>query len=330
MNEYVDPFIGTDGVGNCLCGPYLPFSLVRLGPDTLPPQTTNGYSSTAPIIYFSHTHVSGTGGGSRYGNIGVMPFTGRPRITVDASDRINEKAFPGYYSTMLTSSGVQVELSSTPRVGVHRYRFPLEAQANVLIDVGAIIRPATIERELGAVIGGFVEWISEQEVVGRADCQGGWGHRFPYSVCFYAQFSLPTAQQMVANGVGILDSPVATGTNCRAIASFGQQETVELRVGISYVSIANARASVARETQEKTFETIRAEGVRRGRTHSAVFGLRGERTSKKHSSTPCSPACSVCRAIWGSTMNIPPGAPGCDSSPISTAFGIVCEMPIRF
>ncbi len=63
MLEYVDPFIGTDGRGNCLCGPYLPYSLVRLGPDTLPPQPTNGYSSTAPIIYFSHTHVSGTGGG---------------------------------------------------------------------------------------------------------------------------------------------------------------------------------------------------------------------------------------------------------------------------
>jgi predicted alpha-1,2-mannosidase len=259
MHEYVDPFIGTDGVGNCLCGPYLPFSLVRLGPDTLPPQTSNGYCSTAPIIYFSHTHVSGTGGGSRYGNIGVMPFTGRPRITIGASDRTHEKAFPGYYSTLLTPSGIQVELSSTPRVGVHRYRFPLEALANILIDAGAIIRPAAIERELGAVIGGFVEWISEREVVGRADCQGGWGHRFPYSACFYALFSLPATQRIVANSVGILDSTVATGTNCRAIASFGHQEVVELRLGISYVSIANARASVVREAQEKSFETIRTE-----------------------------------------------------------------------
>jgi len=259
MIEYVDPFIGTDGVGNCLCGPYLPFSLVRLGPDTLPPQPTNGYTSTAPIIYFSHTHVSGTGGGSRYGNIGVMPFNGKPRFTIEASERLQETANPGYYATTLVSSGIQVELTSTPRVGVHRYRFPPDEEANVLLDVGAILRPATIERELGAVIGGFVEWISEQEVVGRADCQGGWGHRFPYSVCFYAQFSLPAVQQIVANSEGIHDGPVATGTNCRAIASFGQQEAVELRVGISYVSIAKARASVAREAQEKTFETIRME-----------------------------------------------------------------------
>ncbi len=259
MLEYVDPFIGTDGRGNCLCGPYLPYSLVRLGPDTLPPQPTNGYSSTAPIIYFSHTHVSGTGGGSRYGNIGVMPFTGRPRFTVEASERSQETASPGYYTTTLTSSGVRVELTSTPRVGVHRYHFPHDTQANVLINVGAIIRPATIERELGAVIGGFVEWISDHELVGRADCQGGWGHRFPYSVYFYAQFSLPAAQRIVANGAGILDGSVATATHCQAVASFGQQQAVEVRVGISYVSLAKARASVAREAQDKTFETIHAE-----------------------------------------------------------------------
>ena len=259
MLEYVDPFIGTDGRGNCLCGPYLPYGLVRLGPDTLPPQPTNGYSSTAPIIYFSHTHVSGTGGGSRYGNIGVMPFTGRPRFTVEASERSQETASPGYYTTTLTSSGVRVELTSTPRVGVHRYHFPHDTQANVLINVGAIIRPATIERELGAVIGGFVEWISDHELVGRADCQGGWGHRFPYSVYFYAQFSLPAAQRIVANGAGILDGSVATATHCQAVASFGQQQTVEVRVGISYVSLAKARASVTREAQDKTFETIHAQ-----------------------------------------------------------------------
>ena len=259
MLDYVDPFLGTDGRGNCLCGPYLPHSLVRLGPDTLPPQPTNGYSSNAPTIYFSHTHVSGTGGGSRYGNIGVMPFTGQPRLSVEASERSQEAASPGYYAATLTSSGVRVELTSTPRVGVHRYHFPYEMQANVLIDVGAIIRPATIERELGAVIGGFVEWISEHEAVGRADCQGGWGHHFPYSVYFYAQFSLSTAQRIVANGEGILDSSVATGTHCRAVANFGRQKTVEVRVGISYVSLAKARASVAREAQDKTFETIHEE-----------------------------------------------------------------------
>ena len=259
MIDYIDPFIGVDERGNCLCGPYLPFSLVRLGPDTLPPQPTNGYRSTSPIIYFSHTHVSGTGGGSRYGNIGVMPFTGQPRLLVEASERSQEMASPGYYTTVLMSSGVRVELTSTPRVGVHRYHFPDNSRANVLINAGAIIRPATIERELGAVIGGFVEWVSDTEVVGRADCQGGWGHHFPYSVYFYAQFSVPTVQRIVANVAGIVEGPVATTTQCQVVAGFGQQQVIEARVGISYVSVAKARASVVRETQGKTFKTIHDE-----------------------------------------------------------------------
>src|SRR5579883_2699450 len=86
----VDPFIGVDDPGNCLCGPYLPFSLIRLGPDTLVPQPTNGYRSNRPIIRFSHTHVSGTGGGGRYGNIGITPFIGLPRFALDGYERANE------------------------------------------------------------------------------------------------------------------------------------------------------------------------------------------------------------------------------------------------
>jgi predicted alpha-1,2-mannosidase len=188
-----------------------------------------------------------------------MPFTGQPRLLVEASDRSQEMASPGYYTTVLMSSGVRVELTSTPRVGVHRYHFPDNSQANVLINAGAIIRPATIERELGAVIGGFVEWVSDTEVVGRADCQGGWGHHFPYSVYFYAQFSVPAIQRIVANVAGIVEGPVATTAQCQVVAGLGQQQVIEARVGISYVSVAKARASVVRETQGKTFETIHDE-----------------------------------------------------------------------
>lgn len=72
--DHVDPFIGVDGENNCLCGPYLPNSIVRLGPDTLPPHLSHGYDSSRPIIRFSHTHVSGTGGGGRYGNVGFTPI----------------------------------------------------------------------------------------------------------------------------------------------------------------------------------------------------------------------------------------------------------------
>src|ERR1043166_6282471 len=72
----VDPFIGVDGGGNVPPGACLPFSMVRLSPDTAHPQPTHGYSSLKQIIGFSHTHTSGTGGGGRYGNFLVTPQVG--------------------------------------------------------------------------------------------------------------------------------------------------------------------------------------------------------------------------------------------------------------
>jgi putative alpha-1,2-mannosidase len=263
--SYVDPFIGVEGRGHCLCGPYLPLSLVRLGPDTLIPHPNNGYDSRHPIIRFSHTHVSGTGGGGRYGNIGITPFIGEPRTAPDTFRQEDEAAEIGYYTVTLQPSGVKAELTLTPRVGVHRYTFPKESEANILIDVGAVIQ-TTDELHIpgtstGTSIGGFVEVVSKQEIIGRGDFRGGWGHDFPYSVYFCVRFDRPANTIVVANTQGILPLVAADGADCKAIASFGQVEQVQLKVGISYVSIAKARASIARETAGKDFATIRAEAV---------------------------------------------------------------------
>ena len=263
--DWVDPFIGIDGMGNTLCGPYLPFSLVRLGPDTIPPQSTNGYRSNQPILHFSHTHVSGTGGGSRYGNIGVIPFSGTPRLSAGCFERENETAEPGYYAVTLLPGGVRCELTVTPRVGVHRYTFPAGAQANLLIDVGAVIQAEGMipgdrtEDGTGCSTGGFVEFITEREIVGRGDFRGGWGHTFPYSIYFYARFDPPTRERRVGNSLGWMPKTHADGPGCKAVASIGETSVVTLRVGISHTSIAHARASVDREVAGKSFDTIRTE-----------------------------------------------------------------------
>ena len=263
--SYVDPFIGVEGRGHCLCGPYLPLSLVRLGPDTLIPHPNNGYDSHHPIIRFSHTHVSGTGGGGRYGNIGITPFTGEPRTSADTFSQEDEAAETGYYTVTLQPAGVKAELTVTPRVGVHRYTFPRESEANILIDVGAVIQttdalhiPGTTT---GTSTGGFVEVVSKREIIGRGDFRGGWGHNFPYSVYFCAIFDIPASNIVVANTQGILPLSAADGADCKAIARFGQVEQVHLKVGISYVSIAKARASIARETDDKDFDIIHAEAA---------------------------------------------------------------------
>ncbi|GAC1641297.1 MAG: GH92 family glycosyl hydrolase [Ktedonobacteraceae bacterium] len=264
LSRYVNPFLGVDGQGNCLCGPYLPLSLVRLGPDTLAPQSTSGYRSNRPIIRFSHTHVSGTGGGGRYGNIGVTPFLGLAKLELDGYKLEKERAVPGYYSANLLPSPIKVELTTTPRVGIHRYTFPGNEDANILLDLGAVIQAHSDwlpENEMAYSIGGFVEWVTDTEVVGRADLQGGWGHRFPYSVYFYTKFAVPTKQRIVANHAGIAKMPMAVGPNCKAVASFGTVQEVVMHVGISYVSIAKARASVEREVGEKDFSMLRNEAT---------------------------------------------------------------------
>ena len=257
--EYVDPFVGVDGFGNCLCGPYLPHSLVRVGPDTIYPQKTNGYSSDKPIIRFTNTHVSGTGGGGRYGNIGITPFTGQPRLFADGYQRANEHATCGYYTVHLMPNNIQVNLTSTPRVGIHQYTFPTDQLANILIDVGAVIQtgPDVPKQELAISTGGFVEITSSQEIIGRGDFRGGWGHRYPYSVYFCAIFDKPMKKGLVANHGGVLTSEnVADGPSCKAILHFGDTKDVGIKVGVSFVSIAKARASVENETSELTFQDI--------------------------------------------------------------------------
>ncbi len=294
LTSHVDPTIGTAGMGNCLIGPYLPLSLVRLGPDNLRPQPTSGYDCRYPITGFSHTHVSGTGGSARYGNIRVTPFVGPPRATVDPQWAANERSEAGYYMVTLNPTGIDCELTSTPRAGLHRYHFPemsedrasasspdigsmqaagydpaavdhfqsMARASNVLIDVGAAVqrdfrRPA---QGTGGSIGGYVEWLTENEVVGRGDYQGGWGHDFPYSVYFYARFDQQPKRRFVGNHAGITNEPHANGANCVAVANFGDERDITLSVGISYHSVAKARASVEREANVG-FEVARKQAI---------------------------------------------------------------------
>jgi len=256
----VDPFIGVDGNGNCLCGPYLPLSLVRLGPDTEIPQPTHGYRSRDPIIGFSHTHVSGTGGEGRYGNIRVTPFVGPPRPDPQTYQRKTERAAAGYYGVTLLPEGIEVELTSTPRVGVHRYGFPEKEIGNLLIDAGAVVQMGLRDGVIrgGVSTGGFVEWISGTELVGRGDYKGGWGHPFPYSVYFYARFDQPVSRRSVVRDQEFIDGTWGDGPNSKAIATFSTPNVIELQVGISFVSVANARASVDRESAGKSFDGLRA------------------------------------------------------------------------
>ncbi|MEY4865664.1 MAG: hypothetical protein RLZZ114_1093 [Bacteroidota bacterium] len=123
-------FIGTGGHGHTHPSAQRPFGMVQLGPDTRLEgwDGCSGYHHTDTALYgFSHTHLSGTGV-SDYGDLLVVPQSGAldlryqplPFQHASTGDPLAEIAVPGYYSVGLPG-GVRAELTSTERVGRHRY-----------------------------------------------------------------------------------------------------------------------------------------------------------------------------------------------------------------
>ncbi len=135
--ELADPFLGVDGGGNTVPGAAVPFGFVELSPETENP-STNGYSSAGAILGFAHTHVSGTGGDSKYGNFRVTPTLGPVSPGNLAFVKADERASPGYYAVTLREDGggVRAELTASRRVGVSRFTFPAGG-GNVLLDITA-------------------------------------------------------------------------------------------------------------------------------------------------------------------------------------------------
>ncbi len=272
LSDEMNPFIGVDDGGNCLPGPYLPLGIARPGPDVVPPNATNGYRTGRPIHRFSQNHVSGTGGGGRYGNVGILPFVGSLQPEPGPFEPDNEEACAGYYRVDLLPADISTELTATHQTAAYRLTYPATGCSNLLLDAGSVVQGGgNPGAECAISIGGYIEVIGDREVIGRADCRGGWGHAFPYSVYFYARFNAPIEQYRLANGSNVFsarqehDSPhgIACGANSKALLGFGKVSEIEARVGISYCSVANARGAVDEEAGDTGFETIRKRARKR-------------------------------------------------------------------
>jgi predicted alpha-1,2-mannosidase len=148
----VDPFIGTGGNGHTFPGAVVPFGMIQLSPDTQLKTRKEGYGWAAGYRYddttifgFSHTHFSGTGH-SDLGDVLVMPIAGAVKLEpgdiakpgsgyFSRFSHDDEKAEPGYYAVTLSDYGIRAELTAGERIGVHRYTFPQDKPAHVLIDL---------------------------------------------------------------------------------------------------------------------------------------------------------------------------------------------------
>ncbi|MCC5838625.1 MAG: GH92 family glycosyl hydrolase [Opitutales bacterium] len=248
--DLIDPFHAVDKGGNCLPGPYRPFGMARPGPDTLNPHT-NGYATGQSIVGFSQTHVSGTGGAGRAGNILILPACREPRNPALGLQPTAEAGSAGYYTVTDGFTGIRSEITATARCALYRFSFPESASAWLKIDLGHVIA--------GESIGGFLEWLDDEQIVGRADYRGGWGHNALYSIYFAVRFSAPATSRsqefLVQDGaVGRSDGPHAY-----AVAGFGCIPELEVAIGLSNVSVAQARRHLGQEMGERGFDAVRRE-----------------------------------------------------------------------
>lgn len=255
---YVDPLIGTYPPGFVNPGPVRPFGMVGVGPDTEGPLNYGGYHYVNnTIVSFSHIHMSA--GVFRGGQLPVMPVSGQVELE-DVSQQLGgspvpayaspfshatETAEPGYYSVLLERYGIQAELTSTERVGVHRYAFLPGQAASVVIDAGRDLRgdqPSAIDISDDGLVTGRV----------TTDDQG-------VTVYFAARFSEPFTTETFV-GTTRSSAKQAEGTRAGAILGFGDGgKTIEARVGVSFTDVEGAIKNLEAEAEGKTFDEIRSE-----------------------------------------------------------------------
>jgi predicted alpha-1,2-mannosidase len=265
--EQVDPTIGTTGGGNTTIGPSLPFGMIKPGPDTGGNDQNSGYSPGDNINGFSQTHVSGTGGGCKYGNILLQPTVGPVAIDDLGSPPANEEVRLNYYGVTLRRYGVRAEVTAAARAALYRFSYPAAGAAHLLIDAGHCLNAGVAYGEGQKVIASTVQVLSPSEVAGSSTLVGGWNEQTrPFTVYFYAVTDTPAASFGTWNrqdlhplhpgGRQESGGQILTG----AWLDFAPNHVVLVKIGISFVSIDQARANT-REIGGFDFAKARAAGV---------------------------------------------------------------------
>jgi predicted alpha-1,2-mannosidase len=272
----VDPFIATGGVGygvGCAYpGPGVPFGLVKVSPDTSDAwggsqgfYRGGGYHyDDVHIEAFSHMHLHGTGL-TDYGSLGVMPLRGAALDGGDATQterdgrkavfsHEDEQASPGRYAVRLLETGIEVELTASPHLALHRYAFPADIDdPTVLFDLGhALGAGSTTAGDLRidrAASGGAPHLTGSLTMDGEMSA--------PHQVWFAVEVDPPPAR--VGTWADGLVDPGGTETSGVSVGAWlgfdpradGAPRTVHLRVALSLVDADGAVANLMAEPADR-------------------------------------------------------------------------------
>ena len=287
--DYVDPFIGTTNFGTTNPGAVCPNGMMSVSPFNVMGSDLNVYDKdsrwwSTPYCHenryftgFSHVNLSGVGC-PELGSLLVMPTAGPLQVDyhVYGSEYTDEQASPGYYSNLLMSSGIRTEVTATTRTSAERYTFSA-GQGNILLNLGEGLTNET---------GAMVRKVSDTEIEGM---------KLLGTFCYNPQAVFPIYFVMRVNKMpkasgywkkqrqmkGVEAEWTPDNGKYKIYTDYGRElagddighwfsfdteedEQIEVQIGVSFVSIENARENLnAEQGGVFDFEKVRREAEAR-------------------------------------------------------------------
>jgi predicted alpha-1,2-mannosidase len=285
--DYVNPFIGTQNMGHTFPGAAVPFGMVQLSPDTdtimysygegYNPEVyryCSGYQyDDSTIVGFSHTHFNGTGH-SDLGDFLIMPTVGELKLNPGTKENPdsgyrsrfshkNEKAHPGFYSVKLEDYNIDIELTTTERVGFHKYKFPKTNEAYIILDL-----THGIYNYDGKVVWSFVRVENDTLITGFRQTNGWARTRYIYFAMALSKpiksFGLVNEEQLIYKGFWRKwneseNFPEKAGGKVKGYFNFEMNEEEELLIkfALSGVSTKGALENLSAEIPHWNFEEVK-------------------------------------------------------------------------
>lgn len=293
LTSFVNPLIGTKNAGHTFPGATVPFGAVQLSPDTdtIPLYHNGKYTGDvyrycagyqyidSTIVGFSHTHFSGTGH-SDLGDVLMMPANGIVQINpgTNAHPELgyrsvykhkNEIASPNYYSVVLDETNIKCELTTSERVGMHRYTYADNNNPHVVLDLVHGIYNYEDKN-----VWTFLRVENDTLITGYRQTNG-WGRTrtvyfaiiCDHAIKNYALINLdePSYTGFWRNFDQQHNFPEQAGKKIKAHFDFNLKagENVQFKVGISPVSILGAIDNIKLEIPHWNFDKVKADGIQK-------------------------------------------------------------------
>jgi len=263
LTQFVDPFIGTGSHGHTYPGATVPFGMIQASPD-------NGISgwdwcsgyhySDSLTIGFSHLHLSGTGIGDLT-DIRIMPVNKKFDLGISVKTRddipykskyshANENANPGYYTMFLEDFNIKAELTTDVRTAFHRYTYKEGDEQSLILDLGYTTNwDKTIESLIN---------IEDKYTVSGYRYSSGWAKN--QKVYFVLKFSKSINGYDLYKGNTKLERLNIIKDTAASVQLYFNEVTknqLEVKVGVSSVSIENAKNNISDHKNKFEFDKVK-------------------------------------------------------------------------